>query len=237
MKISNLLSSQTFAFADILIILLLFIVELFLSSDNILGISLILNRIEESKRRTSLLLGIWSSLVFRALIFIFAASLFLLDSLKVIGGLYLIYLSFTHFFHKKREKSGKKDSISLLRGIISIELTDILFALDSIFIALGLLSFFYSKAEVQGKIWVAYVGGAIGVITLRFFARGLLTFLNKHPRIEKIAYYFIGWLGLKLVFIGFSLPHYIPYFNLFFGIGIVFIVIYSFFSTQSPFKR
>jgi len=183
------------------------------------------------------MLGLWSSIIFRALIFIFAASLFLLDSLKVIGGAYLIYLAFTHFFHKKREDKGLNKPISLLRGIISIELTDILFALDSIFIALGLLSFFYSAEEVESKIWVAYLGGVMGMVTLRFFATGLLKFLQKHPIIEKIAYYFIGWLGIKLVFIGFNLPHYIPHFNFIFGLGIIFIIIYSFFSTQWGFKR
>jgi YkoY family integral membrane protein len=235
--ISNILTTQTFAPTDLLIILILFVVEIFLSADNILGISLILNRIEEEKRRTSLLIGIWSSLIFRGLIIFFAAFLFLLDSLKVIGGLYLIYLAFTHFFHTKQKKSGDIKQISLLRGVISIELTDILFALDSILLALALLSFFYTKDEVESKLWVVYIGGALGVITLRFFAPRLLKFLNKHPIIEKIAYYLIGWLGVKLIFMGLNLPHQIPYFNLFFSLGVFLIIIYSFFSTKSIFKR
>lgn len=237
MKISQFISSQTFAPFDIAIILMLFIVEIFLSGDNILAISLILDRIEECKRRLSLLIGIWSSLVIRALIIAFAAYLFLIDSLKILGGLYLIYLAFTHFTHKKKKKQGKDNSISLWKGVIYIELTDILFALDSIFIVLGLLSFFYPKSEVEGKIWVAFVGGALGVITLRFFATSLLKFINKHPIIEKIVYFLIGWIGLKLIFIGFSLPHHIPHFNLIFTIGVIFILIYSFFSTKSLFKR
>ncbi|MCH9616743.1 MAG: hypothetical protein SP4CHLAM5_02440 [Chlamydiia bacterium] len=237
MKTNSLFHSQTFAPWDILIIFLLFVVEIFLSADNILGISLILDRIDKEKRRVSLLLGIWSSLIIRAVIISFAAVLFLMDSLKVLGGVYLIYLAISHMFHHNKKTSGKGSSISMLRGVISIELTDILFALDSIFIVLGLLSFFYSKDEVQSKIWVAYLGGVLGVITLRFFATSLLLFLNKHPVIEKIAYFLIGWIGIKLVFIGFSLPHYIPYFNTIFALGVVFIIIYSFFSTKWPSKR
>lgn len=233
----NLFHRQTFSPQDLLIILILFIVEIFLSADNILGISLILDRIEEKKRKVSLLFGIWSSLIFRAAIIFFAAFLFLIDPLKVVGGLYLVYLSISHMFHKKKKKTGNIKPISLLKGIISIELTDILFALDSIFIALGLLSFFYSRSEVESKIWVAYLGGILGVITLRFFATGLLKFLNKHPIIEKIAYYLIAWIGLKLIFIGFSLPHYIPYFNTIFSIGVLIIIIFSFFSTKWPLKR
>jgi predicted tellurium resistance membrane protein TerC len=231
------LKPQTFNPQDILIILILFIVEIFLSADNILGISLILDRIETSKRRISLMLGIWSCLIFRAIIIIFAAFLFLLDSLKIIGGLYLIYISISHIFHTKKKTCGNVKPISLVRGIISIELTDILFALDSIFIVLGLLSLFYNKSEVENKIWVAYIGGALGVITLRFFASTLLIFLNKHPVIEKICYYLIAWLGVKLIFIGFSLTHYIPYFNTIFSIGVVFIIIFSFFSTKWSLKR
>ena len=160
-----------------------------------------------------------------------------MDSLKVIGGLYLVYLAISHMFHHNKKNSGKSHPISMLRGVISIELTDILFALDSIFIVLGLLSFFYTKAEVESKIWVAYVGGVLGVITLRFFATSLLIFLNKHPVIEKIAYFLIGWIGIKLIFIGFTLPHYIPHFNTIFSIGVVFIIVYSFFSTKWPTRR
>jgi YkoY family integral membrane protein len=211
---------------------MLFIVEIFLSADNILAISLILDRIEIKKRRVALLLGIWSSLLFRALIIAFTSFLFLIDSLKVLGGIYLLYLAISHITRHKSKEASRLQPISLFRGIISIELTDVLFALDSIFIALGLLSFFYAEEMVAGKIWVAYVGGAFGVVTLRFFANSLLLFINKHPTIEKIAYYLIGWIGVKLILIGFDLTHFIPHFNTIFSIGVVFIVLYSFFSTK-----
>ncbi len=215
---------------------MLFIVEIFLSADNILAISLILDRIEIKSRRIALLLGIWSSLLFRALIIAFASFLFLVDSLKILGGIYLIYLAISHTIHHKSKKTGSLKPIPLLRGIISIELTDVLFALDSIFIALGLLSFFYSEEQVAGKIWVAYVGGAFGVVTLRFFASSLLLFINKHPTVEKIAYYMIGWIGLKLIIIGANAAHFVPHFNSIFSIGVVFIVLYSFFSTKWTLK-
>ena len=235
--ISNLFHSQTFSPTDIFIILILFVIEIFLSADNILAISLILDRIEEQKRRISLLFGIWSSLIFRAVIILFAAYLIVLDSLKVIGGIYLIYLSVSHIFHTKKKNLGNSKPLSLLRGIISIELTDILFALDSILITLSLLSFFYSAAEVPGKIWVVYVGGILGVILLRISANTLLRFLKKYPSLEKLAYSLIGWIGIKLIFIGLSLPKYIPYFNTFFTIGVFVLIFFSFFSTKWPSRR
>jgi len=212
---------------------MLCIVEIFLSADNILAISLLLDRIEIGKRRIALLLGVWSCLLFRAIIIAFTSFLFLVDSLKALGGIYLLYLAISHLIRHKSKQAGRLQPISLLWGIISIELTDVLFALDSIFIALGLLSFFYSEELVAGKIWVAYVGGAFGVVTLRFFASSLLLFINKHPTIEKIAYYLIGWIGVKLILIGFNLTHFIPHFNTIFSIGVLFIVLYSFFSTKS----
>ncbi len=237
MKAINLIYSQTFSPTDFLIIFILFVVEIFLSADNILAISLILNRLEEKKRRISLLFGIWSSLVFRALIIAFAAYLILLNSLKVVGGIYLIYLSVSHIFHTKKASKGDVQPISLLKGIISIELTDILFALDSIFITLSLLSFFYPSEVVSGKIWVVYVGGILGVITLRMSANRILHFLKKHPRLEWCTYNLIGLIGIKLIFIGLSLPPKIPYFDTLFNIGVFVIILLSFFSTKSTLKR
>ncbi len=206
--------------------------EIFLSADNILGISIILDRIDPKKRRASLLLGIWSSLIVRALIISFAAYLFVMNPLQILGGAYLIYLTISHMRHKKKKSSGKSKPISLLFGIISIELTDILFAIDSIFLALGLLSFLYNPEEIQSKIWVAYIGGAFGLITLRFFATSLLLFLNKHPIIEKIAYYLIGWIGVKLIISGLSFHHGAKIIDTIFGIGVIGIILYAFYSTK-----
>lgn len=232
MKTNALIHNQTFAPWDLLIILILFILEIFLSADNILGISIILDRIDPKKRRLSLLLGIWSSLLLRAIIISFAAYLFVMNSLQIIGGAYLVYLMIAHISHKNKKSKGSAKPISMLRGIISIELTDILFALDSILLVLGLLSFVYSPKEIEGKIWVAYVGGVLGVITLRFFATTLLLFLNKHPVIEKIAYYLIGWIGIQLIISGFSLPHTAPYIDSIFSVGVIFIIVYAFYSTK-----
>lgn len=237
MILGSLLHTQTFHPQDVLILLMLFVVEVFLSADNIIGISLILDRVEESKRRVALLIGVWSSLIIRGIIILFAAVIFFLNPLKIAGGAYLVYLAISHMIHHKNKRVGNTKPISMLRGIISIELTDLVFALDSIFIVLGILSFFYTKDEVAGKIWVAYVGGVLGVVTLRIFATKLLLFLNKYQTVEKIAYYLIGWVGVKLIFIGFDLPHYIPYFNTIFSVGIIFIIIYSFYSTKCHGKR
>jgi YkoY family integral membrane protein len=236
-KATNLFHFQTFSPTDLVIIFIIFIVEIFLSADNILAISLILDKLEEKKRKISLLFGIWSSLVFRAIIIIFASYLILLNSLKVIGGAYLIYLSISHRLYNKKKLEGNFKPISLLKGIISIELTDILFALDSIFITLSLLSFFYSGLEVENKIWVVYVGGILGVIALRMSANKLLRFLKKYPLIEKCTYNLIGWIGVKLIFIGFSLPPLIPHFDTLFNIGVLLIIMLSFFSTKWTDRR
>ena len=233
---STILSPQTFHYQDIFILIILFIVELLLSSDNILAISLILQKIEVSKRRFALLTGVWSSIIFRAGIIFSASLLFLLNPLKVLAGIYLIYICFSHIRSKKRSPLKATTSLSLWKGIVFIELTDILFALDSIFIALGLLSFFYPVNQVQNKIWIAFAAGAVGVIFLRFLATYILKLLQKYPIVEKISYLLIGWIGIKLIFIGFSLPHDIPYFNTIFSIGIAIIILFSFFSTKSPSK-
>lgn len=229
----TLLPHQTFQHQDLFILLLLFVIELVLSSDNILAISLILQDIEEKKRKICLIAGVWGSIVFRAAIVFSASLLFLINPLKVLAGMYLFYLCVSHLYHKKKAAPKEKPSIPIWKGILLIEFTDILFALDSIFIALGVLSFFYNKQEVQTKIWIAFLAGASGVIFLRFLATYLLKLLQKYPIAEKIAYLLVGWIGIKLIFIGLSLPHDIPYFNTIFIVGIGLIILFSFFSTKS----
>ena len=232
----NIILSQSFHYQDIYILILLFFVELLLSSDNILAISLILQKIEESKRKLALTAGVWSSIFFRAGIVFSASILFLINPLKVIAGLYLLYICISHVRGKRSQCDDKSKHTSFWKGVFLIELTDLLFALDSIFIALGILSFFYKKEMVPHKIWIAFVAGALGVIFLRFLATRILKVLQKYPVLEKASYLIIGWIGVKLVFIGFDLPHNIPYFNPIFVCGIAIIVLFSFFSTKSPQK-
>ena len=69
-----------------------------------------------------------------------------------------------------------------------VELTDIIFSVDSILAAVAMSS----------KIWIIYLGGILGIIAMRFVAGEFLKLIDRFPGLEEGAYALVGWIGLKL---------------------------------------
>jgi hypothetical protein len=71
-----------------------------------------------------------------------------------------------------------------------VELTDIVFSVDSIAAAVAL-----SKL-----LWVLILGGLLGILAMRFAAQGFVALLERFPRLESCAFVAVGVIGLKLLF-------------------------------------
>ncbi|MBC7818398.1 MAG: hypothetical protein IAG10_16045 [Planctomycetaceae bacterium] len=78
----------------------------------------------------------------------------------------------------------------------SIELTDIAFAVDSIFAA---MAFIPPMPAGQTKLWVVFTGGFMGVILMRYAAVVFIKLLEKFPRFEVAAYLLVSVIAGKLL--------------------------------------
>ena len=121
-------------------------------------------------------------------------------------------------------------------NILLIEGVDLLFAIDSILAAFALAALYYPLDKIGEKLWVIYVGGALGIIFIRYIASEFAHFINSYPNLEKIAYLLVGWMGLKLTVEGFTLffgENKSPYLmDSLFWLGSLLIIIIGFLSTK-----
>ena len=74
--------------------------------------------------------------------------------------------------------------------VAKVELTDIVFAVDSILVAVAL----------SNKTWVIVTGGLLGVIAMRLVIGQLLALVQRYPTLVDGAFVIIGWVAIKLVF-------------------------------------
>jgi len=81
--------------------------------------------------------------------------------------------------------------------VLTIELTDIAFAIDSILAAIAMIP--ATTVSPHPKLWVVITGGMIGVILMRFAAVLFIKLLEKFPRFEQVAYWLVLLIGAKLV--------------------------------------
>jgi YkoY family integral membrane protein len=82
--------------------------------------------------------------------------------------------------------------------VLSIGLTDIAFAVDSILAAIALVGG-APAAGYHPKLWVVLIGGFLGIMLLRIAAGVFIWLLGKFPRFEISAYLLVLVIGCKLL--------------------------------------
>lgn len=185
--------AQTTLVGNLGIIGVLILLEGLLSADNALVIALLVKHLPADQRKKALLVGLVGSFIMRFAAILMARSLIQFWYLQLAGAIYLLYLPAKHFL--PRMSAGlKKDQIRQLPGfwktVVMVEFTDLVFAIDSILVAVTL-----SQQPV-----IIWIGGISGVVLLRFGAFYLVKMLEKMPDLEHMAYVLVAWVGVKLIF-------------------------------------
>ncbi len=180
---------------EVLIFLNIMILEIVLSIDNAAVFAAMVKELPKKQQKKALTYGIAGAYLFRGLALVFASILVQLVWLKVVGGLYLIYLAYKALFGKGEdgESSGMNVKIGWLSPlwstIVAIEIMDLVFSIDNVFAAVAFTS----------NIWLICGGVFVGILAMRFATTKFVKVLEKNPILEKVAYWVIGALGLKLV--------------------------------------
>jgi len=198
---------QTFDPRDLAVIALLVALEGFLSIDNALVLGLLARRLPTSQQARALTYGLAGAFVFRFLAIGAAVYLLQWRFVKLLGGVYLLWVALKHFaFGQRPDENVAISSAAPLRPaafwstVAVIELTDIAFAIDSIVAAIALVgSAPAGRAGPHPKMWVVVTGGMLGVILMRFAAVLFIKLLDRFPRFEMSAYLLVCVIGLKLV--------------------------------------
>jgi predicted tellurium resistance membrane protein TerC len=218
--------------------IILVILEVVLGIDNVIFVSLIMNRLPEAKRKKAriywMIFGITTrSLLLMALgwllsqkgkfLFTINEKGFDLASLvMLIGGLFLIYKSVKEIHHKLEGEDptlngGNKPSLGFVQAMGQIILIDMVFSFDSIITAGG--------TAKHVEIMIAAV--IIAMIVMFVFAPALSAFVHKHPTIKMLALSFLVMIGLSLIIEGWDAEaaHQLHLKNyIYFGMAFSFVV-------------
>ena len=183
--------------SDFVTIGLLVLLEGLLSADNALVLALMILGLPRRDQNKALRYGLVGAFAFRILATLLATYLIRIEWVKLLGGLYLLYLSYQHFFRSGgADERGKPKparpwlGLSALWGtVVKVELVNIAFSVDSILVAVAMSS----------KTWVVLTGGLLGIIAIRVVIGQLLAIVRKYPAIVDGAFIIIAWVGFKLL--------------------------------------
>ncbi len=184
-------------FADLLTIGLLVVLEGLLSADNALVLAVMILGLPRRDQRKALRYGLVGAFAFRVAATLLAAYLIRLGWVKLVGGAYLLYLSYKHFVHggTPEERTRPKPAqpwlgLTALWGtIVKVELVNVAFSVDSILVAVAM----------SPKLWVILTGGLLGIVAMRVVIAQLLSVVRRYPTIVDGAFIIIAWVGTKLL--------------------------------------
>ncbi len=204
--------------------------ELVLGIDNIIFISILVDKLPKAKQEVARRLGLFMAMFMRiGLLLVLAwivglvAPLFTVmqqeisgrDLILIAGGLFLIYKS-TGEIHQslegEEEHGPSAVKATLTSVILQIMVVDLVFSLDSIITAVGMVD--------DVRVMIAAVVASVGLMML--FAATIGRFVSDHPTIKMLALAFLVVVGVVLVAEGFD--HHVPkgyvYFAMAFSLGV-----------------
>lgn len=183
------------------LILSLAVLECILSADNALVLSAFVKPLPKEQQKKALVYGLWGAYLFRFIFIGLGTFLIKLWFIKLIGALYLLWLAVKFFVEKyKRKEDNDSDSGHQPKGwlvkvfgvfwatVISVELMDLAFSVDSILTALA----------VSEQVWVILLGGMIGILMMRGIATFFISLMNRVPELETTAYVLITFIAFKM---------------------------------------
>jgi YkoY family integral membrane protein len=183
--------------ADLLTVAMLVALEGLLSADNAMVLAVLVLGLPKSEQQKALRYGIIGAFVFRILAILLAFYLIQISFVMLIGAAYLLWLPYSHFTgHQdaaaRRTPKPAQPWLGLSAfwaTVAKVELTDVVFAIDSILVAVAM----------SNKQWVIITGGILGIIAMRLVIGQLLVLVNRYPVLVDGAFVIIAWVGVKLL--------------------------------------
>lgn len=230
---------ELFTSESLISFLVLVVLEIVLGIDNVIFVSIIMNRLKEIRdQKKARLIWMITGIISRCLLLmglswllaqkgkdvvnVFNKGFDLASIVMLAGGLFLIYKSVKEIHGKlegedPNEATGKKTGISLAAAIGQIMLIDAVFSFDSIITAGG--------TAKHIEIMIAAV--VIAMIIMFLFSAKIAAFIQKHPTLKMLALSFLVMIGLSLVMEGWdaAAAHALHLKNyIYFGMAFSFIV-------------
>jgi len=206
-------------------LLTLTVLEIVLGIDNIVFISILAGKLPPERQprarrvgltlamgtRILLLLSIaWVIRLTAPLFTVFGQEISGRDLILLAGGLFLLYKA-THEIHDRLEgeegQASARVSASFGAVIVQIMLLDIVFSLDSVITAVGMVE----------QVWVMVTAVVLAVGVMLLASDAISRFVHRHPTVKMLALSFLLLIGVSLIAEGFG--QHIPKGYIYFAMG------------------
>lgn len=204
--------------------------EIVLGIDNVIFISILADKLTTNKRARARTLGLglamgtrvallfcidWVSELTTPLFSVFEHTVSGRDLVLIAGGLFLLGKSSLEIHHKmtpRKGSAGASTTASFAGVIIQILLLDIVFSIDSVITAVGMVD----------EVMVMILAVILATITMIAFAAAISAFVDRYPTFKMLALSFLVLIGVVLIAEG--LHQHIPKGYIYFAMGFAVLI-------------
>ena len=199
--------------------------EIVLGVDNIIFISILSGKLPPAPQARARRLGLIGAMITRILLLMSLAWIVKLtaplfgvlgheisgrDLILILGGLFLLAKS-TFEIHDRLEgeegHASRRVPASFASVIVQIMLLDIVFSLDSVITAVGMVD----------ELWIMITAVILSVAIMMVASSPISAFVHRHPTVKVLALSFLLLIGLSLLLEGFE--QHIPKGYIYFAMG------------------
>jgi predicted tellurium resistance membrane protein TerC len=207
-----------FTLAGITSLLTLVIMEVVLGIDNIVFISILCDKLPQEQRNRARQLGLIMALAMRIILLFgitwligFKQPLFNLFSREFSGKDLILLAGGLESVDHTEETLRHTRRLNFSSAIFQIILLDVVFSVDSILTAVGM---------VEDNLPIMVTAVIISMLVMLFFSKYVSDFINRHPTVKMLALSFLLMIGLMLVAEGmhFHVPKGYIYFSMAFSL-------------------
>jgi len=204
--------------------------EIVLGIDNIIFLSILVGRLPPERRQQARILGLglamgtrialllsltWMMSLTTPLVAVMDHSVSWRDVILIGGGAFLLFKATMEIHDSLEGTEGEAKAVaaaSFGSVLIQIAIIDIVFSLDSVITAVGLVR----------MVPVMVIAIVLAVIVMMFAARPLSDFIDEHPTVKLLALSFLIMVGVALIAEGFEfhIPKGYIYFAMAFSVGV-----------------
>ncbi|MDZ4748341.1 MAG: TerC family protein [Saprospiraceae bacterium] len=219
--------------------------EVILGIDNVIFISILADKLPPEQRQKLRQLGIGLAMFMRLVLLTLISWIMKLDNtlftimdnnisgkdiILLAGGTFLLYKSTREIYLKSEEEqhgyedAALKKKVSFKDMLFQILLLDIVFSIDSIITAVGMVD----------QLWIMYTAVIVSVTIMLFAAKPISEFISRHPSFKILALCFLLIIGISLI--GEGLDFHIPKGYIYFSMAFSFFVDFIQLKTVKPKK-
>jgi YjbE family integral membrane protein len=167
------------------------LIDLILAGDNAVVIAAAVRTLPRKQRQKGILLGAGAAVVLRVVLTYFAAQLLQMSYVKLIGGLFILWIAVKLFVDSAPEEEVRQSATSILQALWVIVVADLTMSVDNVLAVAG---------ASKGNLFLLLFGLGLSIPFVVLTSSLLSLLMDKYPFIIYVGAGVLGKVGGEMIF-------------------------------------